>query len=492
MEKTVIVIDDEFQDRQSFYKKVLSDYSIRWVGSQRSKIAAFKELHRATFVILDKVLNKIKTGLDSAEVLRELTQKNQNIPVIMISKFWLKKEARGDEMVQYAKEHTVIDFLSWEEYSDAAGKTSSAVDELADEWKERIETDIEKFSAQIFDRLCEDEKIDIVHLSDLHFGGKHAETVTNYAVELPRSIFNIIKNTPKLLLISGDSAEKGKHENFDMAKDWINRFIGKLNKENTGPKTSVIIANGNHDCNLSTFAKFCYEYSHSGDNCFVYKNDISQPTNDYAGMKISRTERDIFSEFFEFKESVIQERLYKQTSMLNFVCDYFLPWGIRIVCLNTVNNISPVDTKNADVSNEAIASIIETCTNLSYEKTSVFTILLTHHGPHDLGYGTGSDKVWPKITDLFFSIGINLWLCGHIHDTGPTEIDINKSDETRKVIVAQTSSLLGKEISANAERGFNLISLVRENGIVKEVEITPVETKEFPFRSKKTKKFIVD
>lgn len=98
-------------------------------------------------------------------------------------------------------------------------------------------------------------KVNILHLSDLHFGnnpskktkGEEEKTrskVLNKLLDKLKSLDNTWK--PDIIVISGDVGASGNVEDYKKAWEWINRLLDLLNLKST----RLVISAGNHDKNI--------------------------------------------------------------------------------------------------------------------------------------------------------------------------------------------------------------------------------------------------
>ncbi|GHV45851.1 hypothetical protein AGMMS49546_32700 [Spirochaetia bacterium] len=161
---------------------------------------------------------------------------------------------------------------------------------------------------------------------------------------------------------------------------------------------------------------------------------------------------------------------------LNSVCDYFIRWGIRIININTVDKISPNNTNGIGVNENALMKIIKRCSE-GYKPTNLFTILLSHHGPKDLGYDGQTDLPWATMKNFLEETGVKLWLSGHRHQLNKSEIEVGDEDNPIKIYHACTGSLRlsTKALPEKGKRGFNRIELIRTTGKVTKIILFPTK-----------------
>ncbi|MEZ4301949.1 MAG: HipA N-terminal domain-containing protein [Polyangiaceae bacterium] len=93
--------------------------------------------------------------------------------------------------------------------------------------------------------------VTILHLSDLHFGRKHRFEKEGLGTLLSRVVTDLAERAdrdglrPDLVVLSGDFAEYGKHEEFNQAATFVRGLAAHLSL----PPRRFVIVPGNHDIN---------------------------------------------------------------------------------------------------------------------------------------------------------------------------------------------------------------------------------------------------
>ena len=89
----------------------------------------------------------------------------------------------------------------------------------------------------------------LIHLTDIHFTLK-----TDYTKKIAlfvRAILSEVGKTQKLFfIISGDIANMGKHEEYEVAQKFLSVSKTLLTGERPNLEINYIIVPGNHDCNF--------------------------------------------------------------------------------------------------------------------------------------------------------------------------------------------------------------------------------------------------
>lgn len=98
------------------------------------------------------------------------------------------------------------------------------------------------------------QKINILHLSDIHFGAEPTLTVTSTAIAKRNNVIVPLINhlseietewKPQIIVISGDIGWKGLDSDYEQAKEWIEKLLHTLRLD----KSDLILCAGNHDLN---------------------------------------------------------------------------------------------------------------------------------------------------------------------------------------------------------------------------------------------------
>lgn len=165
-------------------------------------------------------------------------------------------------------------------------------------------------------------KINILHLSDLHFGAEPNEKVFRTAIakrkNVLNSFFNVFENLdetwwPDIIVISGDIVWRGKKEDYQFAKGWISDLLNKLNLTSD----ELIICAGNHDLDRDkTAAMFRPPNCAAADTCLEIEklDNLVTPFSEY----------NLFCEDMKIPKLSIGERKYflmgqREINGINFI-----------------------------------------------------------------------------------------------------------------------------------------------------------------------------
>jgi hypothetical protein len=475
----VIVIDDEIDKRKEFYDRFLDDYDIEYIRDESEYQRLFYLLPLVSLVIIDLKLNEY-SDMNADKILADIKNENEDMPIVMVSRHWNTTEAPVSDMIDYIRNYNIVNFLAWKERSAIFDNESDELKELTREWRKNIQLSLARYKNYTTNRLKDGESIWIVHAGDFQFGVQEDPSSFGDDSRVANAILAMTGHQPpRLIFICGDMAEHGKYEEFDRAEIWMNNFLKKLHKK--GQQGIVFFANGNHDCNFLAFAKYhCNCKFDSSSEC---KLEMKPKSKNIADAEKAAYERDkekdrfnktIFSEFIDFIRKYIPKRLFNQAASLNYVYDYYVPWGLRIICLNTVDKISLFDKNGIGVNEEKVKEIEQHC--LGSKPENIFTILISHHGPYELGYRQESNDKnrWPILENFLQDTGVNLWLTAHRHDNDEEEITIHLPEgKQRKVIYQATGTirLPNDRRPEDAKKGFNIIELQRRDDSISNVKI---------------------
>lgn len=103
---------------------------------------------------------------------------------------------------------------------------------------------------------CLKSSIDIIHLSDLHFGQHHRyigdtpyETLLSKTLEDLDFLSNEYKVDPSLVIITGDLAEKSDPTEYSKVREFLDGLLEKFSLD----ASKVVIVPGNHDVNWDMY-----------------------------------------------------------------------------------------------------------------------------------------------------------------------------------------------------------------------------------------------
>jgi predicted MPP superfamily phosphohydrolase/tetratricopeptide (TPR) repeat protein len=157
----------------------------------------------------------------------------------------------------------------------------------------------------------DDKYLRYLHLSDLHFssgdmkGDKWVAKALDQDI-VTKTMLDYIKNLEKKLdfiIVTGDIAQSGKREEYEVAEEFFLRLHGATNLE---PKNTFVVP-GNHDLDRSKIKKWDIKGIYQFEN----QDDITAALSDEDGLKILLKK---FEAFNDFAEIVMGRRLFKDTT----------------------------------------------------------------------------------------------------------------------------------------------------------------------------------
>lgn len=270
--------------------------------------------------------------------------------------------------------------------------------------------------------------LNILHISDLHFGTKKNEDKTRYSDCFVGKFLAQFKGVKiDYLLVSGDIADESKVLEYDTASAFLNRVVTEL----CVPKCNVLMCMGNHDISWGIL------------------DDIS----DHDGTKdlnLRLEKYNNFKKFYEdfYKEEDIQIRQFITDSIFVEIPDD--EHGILFLGVNTCYKESNQKEDHYGwIDKTSFESYIN---ELDPKYKDYVKFLVMHHNPMDLGKEQHDLKNWRNINtgDLGYPFVV---FCGHIHGSdGESEV---KSDDDETIHYVSVGSLLKKDLIGR----YNLYSI---------------------------------
>ena len=415
----------------------------------------------ADLFVIDRFLDG--WGLRTFEnILKDI---KKDIPIVIVSARWNTERGFAiSEIMNFSESNNILDVYSWEEVGDYSLEVELR-DRAFQRWKQKIYTKFLINQKKYPKALVNNENINLLHIADLQFGGPESESSFGDRYAIARFLKDSMLK-PDFIAICGDIAQSGKAKEYSVASSWFNDFAQTLFG---GKKTRAYFSSvpGNHDCNFDSFAQYSYKYDFQV-NGFI-ESESSKPWID-SNYKII-LENDIFANYLRFVNDLPNLGLTcEQFDHLNMVNDCFLHWGIRFIHLNTMDKITPDNPSGVGINESEMEKLIQHCIG---KTKGLFTIILSHHGPVELGYDiTNRRNEWSRVEQLLKHTNAKLWLYGHRHELIVRDIVISE-DKTVPAIATGSLRLSTQVLPEGSQRGFNLIELVRDNRIVTHVNIKP-------------------
>ena len=270
--------------------------------------------------------------------------------------------------------------------------------------------------------------INILHISDLHFGTKKNESNTRYNDSFVGMFLDQFKDIKiDYLLVSGDIANESKVLEYETASVFLNRLVTELGIY----KKNVLLCMGNHDISWSVL------------------DDIS----DREGTKNLNLRLEKYNNFKNFYDNFYNE---DESRVQQFVTDSIfveIPDDIHKILFLGINTCYKESNQKEDHHGWIEKTSFESYLNrLSPKYKSYVKFLVMHHNPKDLGSEQHDLRNWRDINtaDLGYPFVV---FCGHIHGSdGESEV---KSDDDETIHYVSVGSLLKKDIVGK----YNLYSI---------------------------------
>lgn len=270
--------------------------------------------------------------------------------------------------------------------------------------------------------------INILHISDLHFGTKKNEDKSRYNNAFVGKFLEQFKDTKiDYLLVSGDIANESKEIEYNTASAFLNRVVSELNI----PKEKVLLCMGNHDISWGIL------------------DDIA----DREGAKDLNLRQEKYRNFEKFYDDFYKEdgmpiRKFKTDSIFVEVPDN--EHNILFLGVNTCHKESnQKDDHYGWIEQTSFESYLN---KMDPKYKDYVKCLVMHHNPKDLGKEQHDLRNWRDINTVVLGYPLVVF-CGHIHGSdGESEV---KSDDDETIHYVSVGSLLKKDIIGK----YNLYSI---------------------------------
>ena len=475
----VLVVDDE-KTRNNTYNDVLSGkFSVKIIND--ISMISPKKVMQFDLLVIDICLSK---NVDSLTAFKILEDFNLTLPTVLVSGEWIKENGEPNEFIlRVPNFKNVIKVVSWNEFN-REGSNKRISEEIYYEFcKNRNIAIINEF-----------DKSRILHLSDLQFGGGVTSLACNDNLRLATYLRenNII---PDFIVITGDIADKGKKEEYQSAKVWIEQLAKELWCDDNEDleyehRQKIIIVPGNHDYDISICASDVYNFKFGQKK----QDEFEKKTEGivFANQKLG------FANFINFAyELTKDEKWYHYLDRAVGVNDRFLNYGIRIMYLNSVYKLNSRNCENrfdnfyCDLSQYSPEEL------KSYAKCmdETLNIMVTHNPPEDFHPSSvKGDRSWNIYQTLIEDNKIRICLYGHTHDTQYSrELRDNGGEYCKKMLCLSAPSvrLAAASRTEDAARGFNVVELNKNENQYKSILIRNFEIRRASIEEKNKEEFFL-
>ena len=461
--KAVVIDDDE--GRNKTYVDVLSEKYDVHIINDISYITR-KQIMKFDLLVIDICLSK---NVDSLTAFKIMSDYNLTLPTVIVSSQWINDNGEPNEFVlQVPNFKNVIKVIAWNDFNK--GKSNSRI-------SEEIFYDFCKYKNIVLEN--KHDKCVILQISDPQFGGDTSGLACNDKNRI--AAFLKEKNIePDLMFITGDIADKGKRSEFEQARIWIEEFAKKIwgeeDKLSSENRDRIILVPGNHDYDLSINASDVYQFKFKSEEINTFEK--KQHVTEYVNQKIG------FYNFIEFAYNLTGNiEWYDYTKKAFHLNKKYMNLGINIYTLNSVYNITNRNCENRfDQFYCDLSKIKEEQLHCSEAATDVLcNILVMHNCPTDFRQGTiNGEKSWNTMQTLIEDNKLNICLYGHTHDfKSAYKLGDNGGQYCKKMlcIPAPSVRLAAASRTDDASRGFNVIELYKEDGVITGVKVRNFELK---------------
>lgn len=333
--------------------------------------------------------------------------------------------------------------------------------------RESINIVISRYYKKSNKQLGNSNLVRILHLSDLQYGDLNS--TQNY-IGLFDNIIAQLKSDNcfpiDLVVISGDVSMKGKPDEFDDAYKSLIQFFGKLWNSETNEEFAerIILVPGNHD----------YDINYTIMNCFSAKNkkhcrkvDLFDLVNQIFHHKTQTNYNKYgLGAFRDFGYKLTNNDVFYKNKYLNYIVDTFTTWGIRIIAINSVSQIDWMKTNRAGFEGHDIDEMLNNATSFN----GLFTIVVSHHSPLLTNKDISSEEK-SSLESVFHALvkppyNCKVFLGGHRHISDEkAAINLNK----QTYFCFEAASLRVDTNDKNYYRGFDVVELNKEHGVVKSI-----------------------
>ncbi|MGB0870231.1 MAG: metallophosphoesterase [Flavobacteriales bacterium] len=336
-------------------------------------------------------------------------------------------------------------------------------------------------------------KIGILHLSDLHIKD---ETLIDRVETLVKSVEYDVKQISHLYItLSGDIANFGRKNEFDIAKIIITNLVKKLKEKQTMLNVYIVSVPGNHDCCFDNVKKTRKSIL---NDC---KTDIIDEEDYFIdAMAVQSNFWDFTNEITDFKEKNKVSYKYEFRPHLDFKVSFH--------CYNT-SWLTEI--------NEKQGSLIVPENKFIENENGEYVISVFHHPIDWLSANTKRNNKQRFEEHLINSS--NLVIYGHEHDKGKpkaiiqeknnvvfcggkafdknelneTGFSLYEIDLTDKSINIKTFNFDGNKYSVDSENRHQIIEKVKREYVLKQEFETKITNLSIPLKhSKKTELILSD
>lgn len=453
MKYRLLIVDDEYGRREEAYESLLGGvFDLNFISTQSQFESA--DLVSPHAILVDVNLN----GIDWAISLKDVLDRIKNKPVVLVSGKLITEQQRTrtqlEYVLRYARDYNIIHFVFLNETAENAYIEATRI---------IISFALDKHYGRARFDVGVNDPIHILHISDPQFGDAHdpSSFLLEKDVVSPFEKKKGAKNKIPIdfIALTGDITYSGLPKEFEAAAIWIESLMRLVWDDEPPLRERLLFVPGNHDVNLSLLAANRYRYSFKGKKYTLLPK--KSRNNDHCKFGLSS--------FREFAYQLTHDLQCLTSQDLCWINDSFRHLGLRFYHLNSAANITSDTPDASGVPQKFLTAISKT-------EDDTFPIVLSHHGPpHPSDKKVKPYDNWDDVKCFLKHSHAKLLLHGHGHARTATRLD--DWDETKGIVrvMAPSTHLIQEKLQRGEGRGFNVITLIRENMRVKEVKVVHYE-----------------
>lgn len=397
-------------------------------------------------------------------ILHKIKEKKENTPILIYSSSWT-----GDRISEVLNSFKIVfgnrvpnQIMTYDDFVNTIKdlrlnevKLNEAKLKKLEREREHIWNMIAKSKEQICVRpFSTSGDIAILHISDLQYGDrKISGNIMGIWKDMYKAIHDYLskKNMEKIdiIIITGDVAMCGKKDEYNEALKELPKLFEQIWGKNYSPDR-IILVPGNHDFDINTCVLEYFKAKNIEGERKVDFNSVIKQIGEHKKMG-EYNELGLY-EFRRFSYQLTKNDQYILSNNLNFVIDRFNNWGLRFLCLNTLDGITADKTNHVGINYEELENIA----NEPEKENDLLTIALAHHTllSEDLLSKAENEEIKKRYDALLRSMGAKIVMGGHRHvnDTGSISNSANNSMEN-----IEAASLRIEENEEKYVRGFGVI-----------------------------------
>ncbi len=463
MKQKFIIVDDQVilgENRKPQYqafKKLLNTKADSFIFSfdyleDISLLPEMITMNDYDGAIVDVVLDDYWPSANIDDVVDQLGK--LRIPIALVSKQW--NELNSDKLNRAFKSKHAKTVLNWRDVSEEQfGESAYAVGQI-------IKLVCEQ-KGLMLEYESHDQSINIIHMSDLQFGGFDSSRLKQEASLTADKVINETRGGGlTFLAITGDVAERASKSEYQAAKEWINYFTAEI--EGSNRSIHVLVVPGNHDVSIPLASSSRISLVKDDDGKHIVT--LNQQVNDKDLLDFA------YKPFADFSNEVSDTQyLADLQSELAWVESRFRHLGVVFYGINTSTPVNPEGLPFRKVAADHLAAIDKHLKKLFVDSIpQALVIGLCHHSP--VSAQEDDSVANPEVFESHFGsrVKTGIFLHGHVHKRA-----IVYSSESGCRLVRSCASTLNKgpkDRPKDSLRGFSVLKLSRKNNNVTELYAT--------------------